>query len=99
MLTSLEFLYEPLKNSNRIVEAKNMEKLEIVENLDLDKLEKDLVELRDVKKIKNIAVVLAHSYIYPDHEIKIGELANKLGFENVSLSHQLMPMIRIVPRG
>ena len=89
----------PFNSLNRIVESKNKEKLEILKELDLKQLEKDLVDLRDNKKIKNIAVVLAHSYIYPDHEIKIGELANKLGFENVSLSHHLMPMIRLVPRG
>ena len=89
----------PFNATNRIVEAKNMEMLEILKELDLKKLEKDLIDLRDNKNIKNIAVVLAHSYIYHDHEDKIGELASKLGFKNISLSHKLMPMIRLVPRG
>ena len=40
-----------------------------------------------------------HSYTFPDHEIKVGKLAKELGFEHVSLSHETMPMVRIVPRG
>ena len=85
--------------SNRIVETKNKESVEILKELDLEQLEKDLVDLRDNKKIKNIAVVLLHSYFYHEHELRVGELAAKLGFENISLSHQVMPMIRLVPRG
>lgn len=38
-------------------------------------------------------------FSFPDHERRVGELANELGFSQVSLSHQVMPMIRIVPRG
>ena len=29
----------------------------------------------------------------------IGELASKLGFEHISLSHKIIPMVRAVPRG
>ena len=85
--------------NSRIVETENKEKVEIVTELDLDSLEKELINLKSTTNIRNIAVVLAHSYIYQEHEIKIGRLATKLGFENVSLSHQVMPMIRMVPRG
>ena len=49
--------------------------------------------------IKSIAVALAHSYACPEHEIKIGELAKEVGFTTVILSHEAMPMIRLVPRG
>merc|ERR1719474_2388715 len=34
-----------------------------------------------------------------EHEKIVGDLAIKLGFEHVSLSSQVMPMVRIVPRG
>ena len=40
-----------------------------------------------------------HSYAYPEHEIMIGELAEELGFEQISLSSALTPMARAVPRG
>lgn len=36
---------------------------------------------------------------YGEHEIRIGELAKLAGFPQVSLSHEIMPMARIVPRG
>jgi 5-oxoprolinase (ATP-hydrolysing) len=36
---------------------------------------------------------------YPEHEEAVGRVARRLGFKHVSLSHQVMPMVRIVPRG
>jgi len=47
----------------------------------------------------SVAVVLAHSYAYPQHELQIGELVEQLGFDHCSLSHQIMPTVRMVPRG
>lgn len=47
---------------------------------------------------RSIAVCLLHGYTYPDHEALVGRLAHKLGFLHVSLSHELMPMIKLVPR-
>ena len=38
-------------------------------------------------------------YRYPNHEEAIGELAREMGFSHVSLSSQVMPMVRMVPRG
>jgi 5-oxoprolinase (ATP-hydrolysing) len=84
---------------NRIVETSNKEKVEILTELNLAKLEIDLKELIDTCQIRSLAVVLAHSYIYHEHEIQVGKLAARLGFDNISLSHQIMPMIRMVPRG
>jgi 5-oxoprolinase (ATP-hydrolysing) len=74
-------------------------KIEVWNELNLEKLETDLVHLRDVKKITNIAVLLIHSYLYHEHELRIGQLAASLGFNNISLSHQISSMIRAVPRG
>jgi N-methylhydantoinase A/oxoprolinase/acetone carboxylase beta subunit len=36
---------------------------------------------------------------YPEHEEQVGALAREMGFASVSLSSDVMPMIRIVPRG
>ena len=36
---------------------------------------------------------------YDIHERQVGELARQLGFTQVSLSSEVMPMVRIVPRG
>ncbi|KAK1749973.1 5-oxoprolinase [Echria macrotheca] len=48
--------------------------------------------------IRSIAVCLMHAYTFPDHEALVGEVAREIGFEHVSLSHQLMPMIKLVSR-
>ena len=66
--------------------------------LDVDALLPRLRKLKD-DGVEALAVVLMHSYVYPDHERAIGALASELGFEQVSLSSQLVPMVRAVPRG
>jgi hypothetical protein len=35
----------------------------------------------------------------PDHERQIGQIAADIGFTHISLSNEIMPMIKIVPRG
>lgn len=47
----------------------------------------------------SVAVVLAHAYAYPHHEVQIAELVHQLGFTHCSLSHHIMPTVRMVPRG
>ena len=47
---------------------------------------------------KSIAVCLVHGYTFPDHEALVGRIAREIGFDHVSLSHELMPMIKLVPR-
>lgn len=49
--------------------------------------------------ITSLAIVLAHSFACPEHEIQVGAIAAELGFTHVTLSHQAMPMIRLVNRG
>ncbi|OBZ83149.1 Uncharacterized protein C11D3.14c [Choanephora cucurbitarum] len=58
-------------------------------------------QLRSLHKegYRSIAICLMHAYTYPEHEKQIGQLAESVGFDHVSLSHQIMPMIKIVPRG
>ncbi|KAF2455301.1 Hydantoinase B/oxoprolinase-domain-containing protein [Lineolata rhizophorae] len=47
---------------------------------------------------RSVAVCLMHGYTYPAHEALVGRLAKEVGFAHVSLSHELMPMIKLVPR-
>lgn len=74
-------------------------KVDIIKPVDLEAVRKDLIRIRDEHGIRSLAVVMVHSYAFPNHELQIGELAQELGFSNISLSHQVMPMIRAVPRG
>jgi len=49
--------------------------------------------------ITAICVVLKHAAIFPEHEKQVGELARSMGFRQVSLSSEVMPMVKMVPRG
>ena len=68
------------------------------EPLNESKLRTALAGVR-AKGIRSLAVVLMHSYLYPAHEERVGEVAREMGFDHVSLSSEVMPMVKIVPRG
>lgn len=46
-----------------------------------------------------MAIVLLHSYTFPKHELDAFKVAEAIGFEQISLSSEVMPMIKAVPRG
>ncbi|WP_406854459.1 hydantoinase B/oxoprolinase family protein [Alsobacter sp. KACC 23698] len=48
---------------------------------------------------KAVAVVFMHAYRYPEHERQVGALARELGFPQVSVSHEVSPLIKLVGRG
>ncbi|MEU4351336.1 hydantoinase B/oxoprolinase family protein [Streptomyces sp. NPDC023838] len=48
---------------------------------------------------RSAAVVLMHGYRHPDHEVAVAEAARELGFTQVSCSHEVSPLIKLVPRG
>ena len=50
---------------------------------------------------KSLSVIPADfpRFTFPDHELAVGRIAEKVGFHHISLSSQLLPMIRMVPRG
>jgi 5-oxoprolinase (ATP-hydrolysing) len=49
--------------------------------------------------LRAIAIVLMHGYRYPDHEVRLAALAREVGFTQISVSHQVSPLIRFVSRG
>jgi 5-oxoprolinase (ATP-hydrolysing) len=46
-----------------------------------------------------VAVVLMHAYRFPVHELALQRLASEIGFSQISLSHQVSPLMRFVARG
>jgi 5-oxoprolinase (ATP-hydrolysing) len=66
--------------------------------LDLDAVRAGLVQAK-ADGINAVAVVLMHAYRYSDHEQKIAALARELGFDQVSASHEVSPLIKLVGRG
>ncbi|KIJ95613.1 hypothetical protein K443DRAFT_322374 [Laccaria amethystina LaAM-08-1] len=82
----------------RIVRGLSGEAVRILKTPDLEAVERDLKKLY-AEGYRSLAIVLVHSYTYPEHERAIGNLARSLGFTHVSESAQLLPMIKMVPRG
>ncbi len=48
--------------------------------------------------IRTCAIAFLHGYRYPDHEQQVAELARAIGFTQVSISHQVSPLIKLVSR-
>ncbi|MGH3939213.1 MAG: hydantoinase B/oxoprolinase family protein [Pseudonocardiaceae bacterium] len=65
---------------------------------DLDWLANDLEQAAH-HGIKAVAVVCLHSHLYPAHEQAVGALAEQLGFGQISLSSEVSPLMKLVPRG
>ncbi|UXY34626.1 hydantoinase B/oxoprolinase family protein [Streptomyces albidocamelliae] len=65
---------------------------------DLDALAEPLRRAYD-DGIRAVAVVCLHSHLYPAHEQAIGELAARTGFPQISLSSEVSPLMKLVPRG
>ncbi len=47
----------------------------------------------------SVAVCFMHAWRNPEHELQAGRLAEQAGFEQVSLSHEVSPLIKLVSRG
>ncbi len=45
------------------------------------------------------AIVLMHAWKYPEHERRLAALARQAGFAQVSASHAVSPLLRLIPRG
>jgi 5-oxoprolinase (ATP-hydrolysing) len=48
---------------------------------------------------RSVAVVCMHGYRFPEHELRLGDIARAAGFTQVSLSHQTTPLMKLVSRG
>ncbi|MGW6488125.1 hydantoinase B/oxoprolinase family protein [Streptomyces sp. NPDC055056] len=65
---------------------------------DLDALAGPLQEAYD-DGIRAVAVVCMHSHLHPAHEEAVGALASTIGFPQISLSSEVSPLMKLVPRG
>ncbi|KZZ94506.1 Hydantoinase/oxoprolinase [Ascosphaera apis ARSEF 7405] len=82
-----------------LVRGTSGDMIRILKPLDEDKVRRTLQEFRK-NGIDTIAVCLAHSYIYPEHEQKVQQIAMEEGFTHISLSSDVAAkMIKMVPRG
>ena len=49
--------------------------------------------------LRACAIALIHAWRHPAMEQRLGEIARAAGFTQVSLSHEVSPLLRLVPRG
>src|SRR6185436_6693907 len=70
----------------------------LLEPLDTAKLKRDLSNAR-AAGIDSVAIVLLHGYRFPQHELESAEVAHSLGFRQVSVSHRVLPLPKLVVRG
>lgn len=89
---------EDMESSVPLIRGISGELVKVAKPINEEALKPLLKGLLD-KGISCLAVVLMHSYTYPQHEMAVKTLAMSLGFRHVSLSSALTPMVRAVPRG
>ncbi|TWI33684.1 hydantoinase B/oxoprolinase family protein [Mesorhizobium tianshanense] len=49
--------------------------------------------------IDAVAIVFMHAWKYHDHEKAVAKVCRKLGFRQVSVSHEVSPLVKLVGRG
>ncbi len=65
---------------------------------DLAAVEAELARAK-AEGIAAVAIVFMHAYRYPEHEQRVATLARRMGFAQVSVSHEVSPLIKLVGRG
>lgn len=89
-------------------EAVHERVIEVPERIDAEGHTVRALELASIREqlraahadgLRSAAVVLMHGYRHPAHERAVAEAAREAGFTQVSTSHEVSPLIRLVPRG
>ena len=89
-----EMLYEEVLEVNERLSATG----EIIIPLDDSNARKGL-EKAYQRGIRAVAIVLMHGYRFPEHEARLAEIASGIGFTQVSISHKVSPLMKLVSRG
>ena len=89
-----ELLYARVIEANERVGAHG----ELVKALDVDSLRKQLQSAFDAG-LRSVAIVFMHGYRYTSHEAQAKELAEQIGFTQISTSHGTSPLMKFVSRG
>jgi len=71
---------------------------DVVLPLNLPQAEKDLRTAYG-EGFRSIAIVFMHGYRFPDHEAQVAALAERAGFTQISVSHRVSPLMKLVGRG
>ncbi|HXJ03237.1 MAG TPA: hydantoinase B/oxoprolinase family protein [Micropepsaceae bacterium] len=71
---------------------------EILKSLDEDAA-RHAFEAAYADGFRAAAIVLMHGYRHTAHERRLGEIARETGFTQISISHEIAALIKLVPRG
>jgi 5-oxoprolinase (ATP-hydrolysing) len=93
-------IIKPQMLFERVIEADERVRADgtVERTLDLDALRSALTDAK-ADGIVAVAVVFMHAYRYPEHEQRAAALAREIGFPQVSASHEISPLIKLVGRG
>ena len=89
-----ELLYERVVEIDERYSAEGEEMVPV----DLDGARQALEEAKR-DGIESVAIVFVHGYRHHDHEIEVARLAREVGFGQVSVSHEISPLMKLVGRG
>ncbi len=89
-----ELLYERVVEIDERYSAEGEELVPV----DLDGARQALEEAKR-DGIESVAIVFVHGYRHHDHEIEVARLARGVGFGQVSVSHEISPLMKLVGRG
>ncbi|MGL5834988.1 MAG: hydantoinase/oxoprolinase family protein, partial [Waterburya sp.] len=87
-------LYESVVEIDARYDAQGNE----LKSVDIQQVRQDLQTVYETG-IKGCAIVLMHGYRYPHHELQVAEIAQEVGFTQISISHQVSPLRKLVSRG
>jgi len=93
-IITLEMIYERVVEVDERVRADGT----VETGLDLAAVRAELLAAL-AAGIKAVAIVFMHAYRYAEHEQRVAALARELGFPQVSASHEVSPLIKLVGRG
>ncbi|WP_395622274.1 hydantoinase B/oxoprolinase family protein [Sphingomonas daechungensis] len=88
---------QPYEASVEIIERVGADG-DIVTPLDEQAARATLEPVRE-RGIDALAIVLMHGWKFPEHERRVAEIARELGFTQISVSHEVAPLIKLVGRG
>ena len=89
-----EMLYERVVEIDERVSAQG----EILTALNIESAIPVLQQIFD-SGLRSIAIALMHGYRWPAHEKKLATIARDIGFEQVSASHEVAAVMKLVSRG
>jgi len=89
-----ELLYERVLEVSERLNKKG----EVVTKLNEEEVRNSLIKAKS-DGINSVAIAFMHSYINPDHENKIEQIAKEENFNQISVSHKVSPLIKLVGRG